>query len=248
MEEDGMTITIETGGSNRLVIQSTRINIDIPAQTLLSKKYIMEIPKDLSNSCLYAVSDLFDNYVILGNEIWSLTANTSNQDYNNIKHAILNELLRVDNVSIYEIHDDTGRRFLVRFRPKLSGKVRKLDTVILYNSSHKVIMLDLGRLYGILSASQDSYDLKNRQYLDATNYLLEADAWPLVISKVRTGDWCGDNNNHIREYKIYFVRKQVFFICFYIQLDVMILMLLTVYVLPCININLIILKFNGTKF
>jgi hypothetical protein len=207
MEENGVAITIGTGDSNRLAIQGTYIDIDMPTRTLLSRKYRMEIPKDLSNSCLYAVSDLFDNYVILENEIGKLPANTDNKDYSSREYGMLNNLLRVGSTSIYEIYDDSGKKFLVRFRSKSSDKVRKLGTVVLNNSSYKVSVLNLDRLYDILSANQDKNDVRNRQYIDATEYEMEADAWSLIVSKVKTGDPCGGANNSIRDHKIYFCEK-----------------------------------------
>ncbi len=82
-----------------------------------------------------------------------------------------------------------------------------MGTVVIHNSSYKLSVLNLDRLYDILSENQGGHDVKNRQYIDATRYEIEADAWPLIVSKVRTGDSCGDENNRIREHKIYFCEK-----------------------------------------
>jgi len=207
MEEDGVAITIETGDSNRLVIQSTHIDIDMPLRTLLSKKYIIEIPKDLSNSCLYAVSDLFDDYVILENKIWKLSESTYNEDYSVSKYGTLNNVLRVNNANIYEISDNTGKKLLVRFRPKPSDKGHKLGAVVFHDSSYEVRVLNLDTLYDILNVNEYSYNAKNQQHIDATTCLIKANAWPMIVSKVRTGEPCGDVNGRIREHKIYFYDK-----------------------------------------
>jgi hypothetical protein len=211
IEEDGVAITIKTGESNRLVVQNTYIDIDMSPRTLLSKKYRIEIPKELSNSCLYAVSDLFDDYVVLEDKVCKLSLSTGNEGYSGSKYGTLNNVLRVDNTNIYETYDDTGKKFLVRFRLKSSNKVCKLGTVVLHNSSYKVSVLNLDRLYDILSANQDSHDVENRQYIDATEYGMEADAWPLIVSKIRTGDSCGDENNRILEHKIHSRGHKIYF-------------------------------------
>jgi hypothetical protein len=207
IEEDGVAITIETGESNSLVVQDTYIDIDMPPRTLLNKKYRIEIPKDLSKSCLYAVSDLFDNYVILEDKICKLSSSNGNEGYSGSEYGTLNNVLRVDNANIYEILDNTGKKLLVRFRPKPSDKKHKLGSVVVFDDSYQVQVLNLDTLCDILNVNEYSYNTKNQQHIDATTYLIKANAWPMINSKVKTGESCEDENGRIREHKIYFYDK-----------------------------------------
>ncbi len=156
---------------------------------------------------MYAVSDLFDNYVVLEDKIWKLSSITGNEGYSGSKYGTLNNVLRVDNANIYEILDNTGKKLLVRFRPKPSDKGHKLGAVVFHDSSYEVRVLNLDTLYDILNVSEYSYNTKNQQHIDATTYLIKANAWPMIVSKVRTGEPCGSINGRIREHKIYFYDK-----------------------------------------
>ena len=63
---------------------------------------------------MYAVSDLFDDYVIFEDLLWKLPLGTDDKDYNSNVHGTLSKILRFGDINIYEILDSAGKKFLVR--------------------------------------------------------------------------------------------------------------------------------------
>ncbi len=205
VENDELVITLDTGNLFRLLIKSTDVEINIPSQIILSKKYRIEMPRNLENSNLYAVSDLFDDYVIIEDEIWKLQLSTDGRYYHSIRHGKLTNVLRFDNIIIYQISDDNRNRLLARAMTDTLEKGRKLRHSAVHNSSYEVHVLDWSRLYNALTRKQYTAWGKIQEHIDVTEYVININAWPIVDkSKEITHRLFEGSEGLAHKHKIYF--------------------------------------------
>ena len=182
LEGNELIITYETGESCHLIIKPEHIKIDIPSQIILREKYKIEMSSNLVNSCLYPVSDLFGDYIILKNGIHRLPLSTDDKDYGDKKNVRLNQVLRFEDVNIYEISYGGNKRFLARLMTKISNKGHKIGMCVVHISQYEIHVLDLDKLYKILNRQQYSSEMKIQQYVDATNYVIKLNAESILTN------------------------------------------------------------------
>ena len=205
IEKNELVITLETGNLCRLLMKSTDVEINIPSQIILSQTYRIEMPINLEKSHLYAVSDFFDDYVIIEDEIWKLQLSTDGRYYHSIGHGTLTNVLRFDNITIYQISDDNRTRLLARAITDPFEKGRKLSPCAVYNSSYEVHVLEL---HNALTRKQYNRQGKIQKHIDVTEYVINIDARPIVdnsqeiIHRLFKG-----SEGRFHKHKIYFDNK-----------------------------------------
>jgi hypothetical protein len=207
LEGSEMTITYETGELCYLLIKPEYLKIDIPSEIIMREKYKIEMPTNLRDSCLYPVSDLLGDYVILKNGVQRLSSSTDDKDYLEKEDVRLNQVLRFGDVNIYEISQGGNTRFLARLMTKMSNKGHKISMYPVYNSQYEIHILNLNKLYEILDRQQYSGETKTQEYVDVTNYLIKVNAEPILKkSSLIIHKLFEDLEGHLHKHIIYFDR------------------------------------------
>ncbi len=187
MEGDELSIIIRSGEKGYLVIRAKstiipNIIINPPSQVLLRKTHKIKMYGDLAKSCLYGVTDLFDDYLIIGTTIWKLNLSKHDKAHDSIEHGSLIDVLKFSKLDIYETSIDGSKRFFLRFKTKSFEELCKINRYVLHNSTKEVKILDLSRLCDVLTKSQHDLDLNAKQHIDVTEYVISVDISPLTDS------------------------------------------------------------------
>ena len=187
MEEDELSIILRSEEEGYLIIESKitkipNIIINPPSQVLLRETYKIKMYGNFAKSCLYRVTDLFDNYLIIGITIWKLNLSNHDKAHDNSKHNSLIDMLQFSNLDIYETLIDGSKRFFLRFKTKSFEELCKINRYVVHNSTKEVKILDLSRLCDVLTKSQHDLDLNSKQHIDVTEYVISVDASPLTDS------------------------------------------------------------------
>ncbi len=205
IEEGELFVKLLTGKSCRLETQYANVEIDIPSQIFLTQKHTIEMSGNMENSCLYAVSDLFDDYVIIEGELRKLRLNDDDKDYYSNSRETLTKVLRFGNIIIYEISDGNSKRFLFRLMAKPFKKEHKLGAYVIYSSKYELHALDFDKVYNSLTRNQYNYMTKTPQHIDITEQLVKINTWPLIDnSKSISRRLFEGSEGRLHNHKIYF--------------------------------------------
>ncbi len=207
LEDDELSITLEAGKSLRLTTRSTNIEVNVPSQTLLSKKYRIGKSGKLENSHMYAVSDLFDDYAIIEGELYEIQPNSDNRGYRCNRHGRVSDVLRFEDIiNIYEISSDNDERFLAVLRTKVFDKRRRMGKLVVYALLYDVQVIDLDRLYNALTINKYNHEAKDKQYIEAAKYIDEIESRTLTDS-LKVNETCMGSKILLNKYKTYYDKK-----------------------------------------
>jgi len=182
LEDNELSIILKTGEECRLVIKFKNIRINISSQFLLRERYRVKMYEDFTNSRLYKVYDLFDDYLIILNTIWKLNSNNHDKALDSSKSGTLIDVLNFSNLNIYKVSFDDNTRYFLKFKAKSFKELCKVGRYVLHNSNKEVKILDLSKLCDMLTKSQHELYLNTKQHIDVTEYVISIDASPLTDS------------------------------------------------------------------
>ncbi len=203
LEGGELSIMLKPHKACRWIIKFMHVTTNVPSQVLLRKKYNIEIYGSFANSCLYDVIDLFDDYVILKNEIRRLKPGHNDESNDSGKSEKLLNAWRLGNINIYEISDGDSSRFLVRLRTELIDELCKMRRYVVQDTAYEVKVLDLSRLCDMLIKNQYKLVPSTESHIDVTKYVINIDARPLMSSS-RVNEVC---EGLVYKHKIYFDNK-----------------------------------------
>jgi hypothetical protein len=203
LEEGELSIMLKPHKTCHWTIKFKHITTNVPSQVLLRKKYNIEIYGSFANSCLYDVTDLFDDYVIIKNKIKRLNLSHDDKNNDSSKSEKLLNVWRLGNTNIYETSDGTSNRFLVRFRAEAFRELCKARGYVVQDATHEVKVLDLSRLCDVLIKNQYKLMFSTKRHIDATKYVININTRPQMISS-RVSEVC---EGLMHKHKIYFDNK-----------------------------------------
>jgi hypothetical protein len=207
LEDDKLSITLEAGKSLRLKTRSTNIEVNVPSQTLLSKKYRIGKSGKLENSHMYAVSDLFDDYAIIEGELYEIHPNSDNRGYRFNRHGRVSDVLRFEDIiNIYQISSDNDARFLAVLRTKVFDKRRRMGKLVVYALLYDVQVIDLDRLYNELTINKYNHEAKDKQYIEVAKYI-DGIEYRTLKDSLKVNETCMGSKILLNKYKTYFDKK-----------------------------------------